>query len=111
MPRGDGTGPRGKGPGTGRGLGRRAGNPQGGKEIGQEKGRGRRNFSVNWEPKENKEVKAVINEAECIGCEACVTTCSFGAISMNEKAHVDKEECTGCGECVSICPVDAINLQ
>jgi len=30
MPRGDGTGPTGQGPGTGRGMGRRAGNPQGG---------------------------------------------------------------------------------
>ena len=34
MPRGDGTGPRGKGPGTGRGMGRKAGNPQGGMGIG-----------------------------------------------------------------------------
>ncbi len=34
MPRGDGTGPRGKGPGTGRRMGRMAGNPQGGMGIG-----------------------------------------------------------------------------
>jgi len=34
MPRGDGTGPRGKGAGTGRGMGRKAGNPQGGSGIG-----------------------------------------------------------------------------
>lgn len=41
MPRGDGTGPRGAGPGTGRGLGRRAGNPQGGMGIGSPRGMGR----------------------------------------------------------------------
>ncbi|MDI6840600.1 MAG: DUF5320 family protein [bacterium] len=38
MPRGNGTGPRGQGPGTGRGLGRRAGNPQGGMGIGTPRG-------------------------------------------------------------------------
>ena len=41
MPRGDGTGPRGQGPGTGRGMGRRAGNPQGGMGIGTPRGTGR----------------------------------------------------------------------
>ena len=42
MPRGDGTGPRGLGPGTGRGMGRRAGNPQGGMGIGTPRGGGGR---------------------------------------------------------------------
>lgn len=42
MPRGDGTGPRGEGPGTGRGLGRRAGNPQGGWKVTGGRGMGGR---------------------------------------------------------------------
>ncbi|MEN6321113.1 MAG: DUF5320 family protein [Syntrophaceae bacterium] len=40
MPRGDGTGPRGQGPGTGRGAGRGAGRGGGQGQVGARQGRG-----------------------------------------------------------------------
>jgi electron transfer flavoprotein alpha subunit len=52
-----------------------------------------------------------INREECIGCEACVAACPFGALHMDEerKAVVD-DKCTACGACVDVCPVGALSL-
>ena len=52
-----------------------------------------------------------INRQTCIGCEACVGTCPFGALSMDaeNKAIVD-ERCTACGACLDVCPVSALSL-
>jgi electron transfer flavoprotein alpha subunit len=52
-----------------------------------------------------------INREECIGCEACVGACPFGALSMDEegKAVVD-EKCTACRACLDVCPVSALGL-
>jgi electron transfer flavoprotein alpha subunit len=50
----------------------------------------------------------VVNKEECIGCGACVSTCPFGAIVMEEDKAVITEACTACGACVDVCPVGAI---
>jgi len=54
---------------------------------------------------------AVVNEDECLGCGACISACSNGAISIDEKAKIDKAKCNGCGDCVPVCPVEAIILK
>ncbi|MTI83220.1 MAG: electron transfer flavoprotein subunit alpha [Firmicutes bacterium] len=48
----------------------------------------------------------------CIGCEMCVATCPYGALSMGEdgKCDVDGDKCTECGECIDVCPVNALSL-
>jgi ferredoxin len=47
----------------------------------------------------------------CLGCEACVDTCQFGALSVRDgRAVVDDEACMGCGVCVSHCPEGALSL-
>lgn len=53
-----------------------------------------------------------INVETCIGCEACVSACPFGALSMtaDNKAAVN-EACTACGACVDVCPVGALTLE
>ncbi|MEN8117974.1 MAG: 4Fe-4S binding protein [Bacteroidota bacterium] len=57
---------------------------------------------------ENLEIP-VINTAECIACEACVTICPFEIISMeNGKAKIDNEKCNKCRICLMACPVGAI---
>ncbi|MDR7867299.1 MAG: FAD-binding protein [Sporomusaceae bacterium] len=50
----------------------------------------------------------MIKTEECIGCGACVGTCPFGAIVLeNGKARIT-DACTSCGACVDSCPVGAI---
>ncbi|MGE4589302.1 MAG: FAD-binding protein [Acidaminococcaceae bacterium] len=52
----------------------------------------------------------IVDGEKCIACEACVSTCPVGAISMVEgKAAIDQDKCISCGACVSGCPVEAIS--
>lgn len=47
----------------------------------------------------------------CQGCVArpCVSTCKFGAISIqNGRSVIDPEKCKKCGMCMSVCPYSAI---
>ncbi len=47
----------------------------------------------------------------CIGCGACISKCSQGAISMEKDelgfgyAAIDSKKCVGCGNCEASCPV------
>ncbi|WP_425058912.1 Caffeyl-CoA reductase-Etf complex subunit CarE [Sporomusa carbonis] len=51
---------------------------------------------------------AVNITSECMGCGACVATCPFGAIVMdNDKARIT-DACTACGACIDACPAGAI---
>jgi ferredoxin len=54
---------------------------------------------------------AVVDEAACIGCEACVERCQMDAIAVDEIAGVDLDRCIGCGLCVTDCPTDAMLLR
>ena len=44
-----------------------------------------------------------LKKTECYGCSACVYSCPFGAITMEQDREgfrypvVDEEKCTGCG--------------
>ena len=57
----------------------------------------------------------LIDKETCIGCEACVSACPFGALYMLKegewagKVEVT-EACTLCGACVEVCPVEALSL-
>ncbi len=46
----------------------------------------------------------------CVGCEACVNECPFGAIEMKDEKAVIGDKCTLCGTCVDICPSFAIEM-
>ncbi|HZK26790.1 MAG TPA: electron transfer flavoprotein subunit alpha [Thermoclostridium sp.] len=48
---------------------------------------------------------------KCVGCGACVSSCPFNAIEMNEDKAVILDNCTICGSCVSACSFDAIDLR
>jgi heterodisulfide reductase subunit A2 len=57
-----------------------------------------------------------VNEKQCIGCGACVSACTYGAIEFQEKRQVKKAVvipvlCKGCGLCNSKCPTGAISLK
>ena len=53
----------------------------------------------------------LVNEETCIGCEACVGTCTVEALSMNDdgKSVANEDTCIDCGACVGTCPVSAIS--
>ena len=56
--------------------------------------------------------RALIREAECIGCTKCLQACPVDAIIGSAKTMhaVLDHECTGCGLCLPPCPVDCIDL-
>ena len=60
--------------------------------------------------------EAIIRQADCIGCGACLARCRFGAVRMSntdggELAFaIDPTACEGCGVCVWSCPVKAIDF-
>ena len=59
-----------------------------------------------------KEVRAVIREADCIGCTKCIPACPVDAIvGTGKHMHtIFTDLCTGCELCLPPCPVDCIDL-
>ncbi|MBN2880850.1 DUF362 domain-containing protein [Candidatus Woesearchaeota archaeon] len=56
-------------------------------------------------------VKPSINAKTCVGCQACLSGCDFGAITMNENhAEIDPNKCTGCAMCVAKCTFGAVQI-
>ncbi len=55
--------------------------------------------------------RLLIDKETCTGCEACIPSCPFGALSMKEGIAVVDEKCTFCGACVDVCPVSSITLE
>ncbi len=57
-------------------------------------------------------LRAVIREAECIGCTKCLLACPVDAIVGSGKLmhSVITDLCTGCELCLPPCPVDCIDL-
>jgi electron transport complex protein RnfB len=52
-----------------------------------------------------------VDEVVCNGCEDCIKSCQFNALSMNGLlASVDAVRCTGCGVCVIACSTGALGL-
>ena len=60
--------------------------------------------------------EAVIRQADCVSCGACLTRCRFGAVRKGEggageaRFDIDPNACEGCGVCVTQCPVQAIDF-
>ncbi len=58
---------------------------------------------------------ATVTESACTGCDACLSTCPYDAISTyvcdtGTVATISASTCKGCGGCVPSCPEDAIDL-
>lgn len=48
---------------------------------------------------------------KCIGCNACVAACHFGAQISSENGHAFlRERCVCCGACTEACPTGAMEL-
>jgi len=56
--------------------------------------------------------RALIQEADCIGCGKCTPVCPTDAIVGAPKFlhNVLEADCIGCERCVPVCPVDCISL-
>jgi formate hydrogenlyase subunit 6/NADH:ubiquinone oxidoreductase subunit I len=53
-----------------------------------------------------------VDNATCIGCQACKKQCSAGAIVGERKSahYIIVDRCIGCGACVEACPKESISL-
>ena len=58
--------------------------------------------------KNNNNFALQITTESCIGCEACVSACSYGAMIFNEIPEIDITNCRLCSACVEICPVGSL---
>lgn len=69
-------------------------------------------FIQEMEIKAKPNKRAVIREAECIGCTKCIQACPVDAIIGTGKLMhtVIQDECTGCELCIAPCPVDCIDM-
>jgi electron transfer flavoprotein alpha subunit len=45
---------------------------------------------------------------KCKGCNICVKSCPFDAITVVDKLALVNEKCTNCGACIDTCPFKAI---
>lgn len=61
---------------------------------------------------EKPAMRAVVREAECIGCTKCIKVCPVDAIigSAKQMHSVISDECSGCELCIPACPVDCIDM-
>lgn len=69
-------------------------------------------YLTEMQNKAKPAMRAVIREAECIGCTKCITACPVDAILGSGKLMhtVITDECTGCELCITPCPVDCIDV-
>lgn len=69
-------------------------------------------YLAEMQQKAKPAMKAVIREAECIGCTKCIQACPVDAIlgTAKQMHTVIASECTGCELCVTPCPVDCIDM-
>lgn len=55
-----------------------------------------------------------ILESFCQGCRSCMSVCSYGAITFDERmkvARVNEVICRGCGNCAASCPSGAASIR
>lgn len=69
-------------------------------------------YIQEMEAKAKPNKRAIIREAECIGCTKCIQACPVDAIvGAGKLMHtVIQDECTGCELCIAPCPVDCIDM-
>jgi uncharacterized protein len=65
--------------------------------------------SIGGKLEMHSDSKPEIARGKCVGCGACVRSCSRSAIKLDadKKAVIDYGLCVGCGQCIAMCRYDA----
>ena len=58
---------------------------------------------------QHSESVPIVSKDKCVACNACVTNCPVGAITIDKYAKIDTKTCVGCAACSTTCQVNAIS--
>ncbi|MFX1410358.1 MAG: FAD-binding protein [Promethearchaeota archaeon] len=53
----------------------------------------------------------IVDDELCTGCAACVESCPYGAIELDDNIAKILPNCNLCAACIEICPIEAITLE
>lgn len=56
-------------------------------------------------------IPPVIDNSKCRRCGACLRSCVYDAISIQEDTTIDPAKCFGCGLCVTRCKASAMSMS
>jgi len=79
--------------------------------IDELRGRALKNIVTTKEVERAPPASVHVDQKKCIGCDECVMSCFYDAITLNNRdPSIDAEKCDVCGMCVEKCPTGVFTI-